>query len=432
MYAKPIYVIDGARTPFLKAKNRPGAFSAADLATQAGKTLLARQKFAPQDLDEVILGCAAPSVDEVNIGRVAALRMGCGEKVPGWTVMRNCASGMQALDSGINGILAGRSNLVLAGGVDALSRAPLLYNDKMVNWFSDLASSRSSSQKISTFAKLPFRALLDPVIGIMKGLTDPMVGLLMGQTAENLAHRFGITRRQMDEFSVRSHQRVTRAQKEGALAAGGGEVEALYDAKGKTYTLDDGVRADSSLENLAKLKPFFDRKYGNVTPGNSSQITDGGAWLLLASEDAVKKHNLSPLGRILDSQWAGLDPAQMGLGPVHAATPILQRHGLKLDSVDYWEINEAFAAQVLGCLAAWKDEKYCKEQLGLNAAMGELDQEKLNVDGGAVALGHPVGASGARIVLHLLRQLKRKNAKKGIASICIGGGLGGAMLVEAL
>ena len=432
MYAKPVYVVDGARTPFLKAKNRPGVFSAADLATQAGKTLLARQKFAPQDLDEVILGCAAPSVDEVNIGRVAALRMGCGNKVPGWTVMRNCASGMQAIDSGINNILAGRSNLVLAGGVDALSRAPLLYNDKMVNWFSDLASSRSTGEKISTFAKTPLKELLSPVIGIMKGLTDPMVGLLMGQTAENLAHRFGITRAQMDAFSVRSHQRVMRAQKEGQLAAGGGEVEALYDTKGNAFTLDDGVRADSSMENLAKLKPFFDRKYGNVTPGNSSQITDGGAWLILASEESLKKYDLTPIGRILDSQWAGLDPAQMGLGPVHAATPILQRHGLKLDGVDYWEINEAFAAQVLGCLAAWKDEKYCKEQLGLGGALGAMDEEKLNVDGGAVALGHPVGASGARIVLHLLRQLKRKKAKTGIASICIGGGLGGAMLVEAL
>jgi acetyl-CoA C-acetyltransferase len=191
------------------------------------------------------------------------------------------------------------------------------------------------------------------------------------------------------------------------------------------------VRGDASVENLARLKPFFDRKYGNVTPGNSSQITDGAAWLILASEDAVKKHDLTPVGRILDSQWAGLDPAQMGLGPVHAATPILQRHNLRLDGVDYWEINEAFAAQVLGCLAAWRDAKYCKEQLGLDSSLGELDQERLNVDGGAVALGHPVGASGARIVLHLIRQLKRKNAKKGMASICIGGGLGGAMLVEA-
>jgi len=429
---KPVYIVDGARTPFLKSKNRPGPFAAADLATQAGRALLARQRFAPEELDEVILGCAAPSVDEVNIGRVAALRMGCGQKVPGWTVMRNCASGMQSVDSGSNNILAGRSSLVLAGGVDALSRAPLLYGDKMVLWFSDLASSKTASQRLAAFAHLPVKSLLAPVIGIMKGLTDPMVGLLMGQTAENVAHRFGISREQMDAFSVKSHLKVSRAQDAGHLAAGGGEVEALYDARGNTYTLDDGVRRDASIEGLKKLKPFFDRKYGNVTPGNSSQITDGAAWLLLASEEALKKFDLQPIGRIVDTQWAGLDPAQMGLGPVHAATPILKRHGLGLNDLDYWEINEAFAAQVLGCLAAWKDEKYCREELQLDNALGELDTDRLNVDGGAIALGHPVGASGTRIVLHLLRTLKRQNAKRGIACICIGGGLGGAMLVEAL
>jgi acetyl-CoA C-acetyltransferase len=208
MTAKTIYVIDGARTPFLKAKNRPGPFSAGDLATQAGRTLLMRQPFSPQDLDEVILGCAAPSVDEVNIGRVVALRMGCGQKVPGWTVMRNCASGMQALDSAIANILTGRSNLVLAGGVDALSRAPLLYSDRMVLWFAGMMGAKTPLQRAAQFARLPLGALLSPVIGIMKGLTDPMVGLLMGQTAENLAYRFGITRTEMDAFSVRSHQRV--------------------------------------------------------------------------------------------------------------------------------------------------------------------------------------------------------------------------------
>jgi acetyl-CoA C-acetyltransferase len=430
--SKPVYVVDGARTPFLKSKNRPGPFAASDLATQAGRALLARQRFSPDELDEVILGCAAPSVDEVNIGRVAALRMGCGQKVPGWTVMRNCASGMQALDSAISNILVGRSNLVLAGGVDALSRAPLLYGDKMVLWFSDMAAARTAGQKISLFGRLPVKAMLAPVIGIMKGLTDPMVGLLMGQTAENVAHRFGITREQMDAYSVRSHERVIKAQDQGTLAPGGGELEALYDAKGNVFTLDDGVRRDASVQNLAKLKPFFDRKYGNVTPGNSSQITDGAAWTILASEEAVKKHDLQPIGRIVDSEWAGLDPATMGLGPVHAATPILKRNGLGLNDVDYWEINEAFAAQVLGCLAAWKDEKYCREELGLEKPLGELNQDKLNVDGGAIALGHPVGASGARIVLHLLKVLKRNNAKRGMASICIGGGLGGAMLVETV
>jgi acetyl-CoA C-acetyltransferase len=432
MLAKPIYVVDGARSPFLKSKNRPGPFAAADLAMQAGRALLARQGFAPDELDEVILGCAAPSVDEVNIGRVAALRMGCGQKVPGWTVMRNCASGMQAIDSGINNIIAGRSSLVLAGGVDALSRAPLLYGDKMVLWFSSMAATRTTGQRLAQFAKLPLASLLSPVIGIMKGLTDPMVGLLMGQTAENVAHRFGITREQMDAFAVHSHERVIKAQDAGILAPGGGEVEALYDAKGNTYTLDDGVRRDASLQNLAKLKPFFDRKYGNVTPGNSSQITDGAAWLILASEEVVRKNDLKPLGRIVDSHWAGLDPATMGLGPVHAATPILKRNNMALSDIDYWEINEAFAAQVLGCLAAWKDEKYCRDELGLDRPLGEVNPEKLNVDGGAIALGHPVGASGARIVLHLLKTLKRNNAKRGMASICIGGGLGGAMLLETL
>ncbi len=428
MNKQAVYIVDGARTPFLKARNAPGPFSAGDLATAAGGALLVRQPFAADEFDEVILGCASPSPDEVNIGRVAALRMGCGHKVPGWTVMRNCASGMQALDSAIANIQNGRSQLVLAGGVDALSHAPLLYSKTMVLWFAKMAQARSPGQKAALFAKLSPTALLSPVIGIMKGLTDPVVNLLMGQTAENLAFRFGITREQMDEFSVRSHQRVAAGQDAGHY----GEVVPLVDRDGKVYAADDGVRRDSSMAALAKLKPFFDRKYGNVTPGNSSQITDGGVWLILASEEAVKRHGLQPLGRIVDSQWAALDPAQMGLGPVHAATPILQRHKLGLNDLDAWEINEAFAAQVLACLAAWEDAAYCRDELGLDAPLGAIDPDKLNVDGGAVALGHPVGASGARIVLHVLQVLRRSGGKRGIATICIGGGQGGAMLVETV
>jgi acetyl-CoA C-acetyltransferase len=427
MTAKAIYVVDGARTPFLKARNRPGPFSASDLATQAGKQLLACQPFAPDELDEVILGCAAPSVDEVNIGRVVALRMGCGEKVPGWTVMRNCASGMQALDSAVANMLSGRSELVLAGGVDALSRVPLLFSDAMVLWLSGFYAAKNIGQKAAALAK--FRpGYLAPVIGIMKGLTDPNVGLLMGQTAENLAYRFDISRTQQDEYAVRSHQRVARAQDEGWLD----EVVPVFDDKGVLYAADDGLRRDSSVENLAKLKPFFDRKYGTVTAGNSSQVTDGAVWLILATEEGLKRHGLEPVGRLVDSQWAALDPAQMGLGPVHAATPLMRRHGLALNDLDAWEINEAFAAQVLACIEAWKSDEYCRTQLGLEAAAGELKMEKLNMDGGAIALGHPVGASGARIVLHLLHVLKRSNGKRGIASICIGGGQGGAMLVETV
>jgi acetyl-CoA C-acetyltransferase len=371
----------------------------------------------------------------VNIGRVAALRMGCGQKVPGWTVMRNCASGMQALDSAIANMEARRSHLVLAGGVDALSRAPLLFSEAMTHWFANFYAAKTPVAKAAHATKLPLQHIA-PVIGIMKGLTDPNVGLIMGQTAENLAYRFGLTREQMDEFSVRSHKRVAQAQEKGwFLGTEDGldaEIVPLFDDSGRVFKDDDGVRKDSSMENLAKLKPFFDKKYGNVTAGNSSQVTDGGAWLLLADETAVKRHDLEPIGRIVDSQWAALDPSQMGLGPVHASTPILQRHKLGLNDLDAWEINEAFAAQVLACAAAWNSDDYCRTELGLDGALGELDMDKLNVDGGAIALGHPVGASGARIVLHLLHVLKRTGGKRGIASICIGGGQGGAMLVEAL
>ena len=423
---EPIYIIDGARTPFLKARNRPGPFAASDLATAAGRALLIRQSFAPTELDEVILGCAAPSPDEVNIGRVVALRMGCGMKVPGWTVMRNCASGMQALDSAINNIRAGRSNLVLAGGVDALSRAPLLFSDAMVLWLSNWYAAKTFGQRAALAAKFKL-GYLAPVISLMKGLTDPVVGLLMGQTAENVAFRFGITRREIDEYSARSHARVLAAQKAGHYA---GEVVPLYDKNGKLYAQDDGVREDSTVENLAKLRPFFDRKYGNVTAGNSSQVTDGAAWLVIASERAVEKHKLVPMGRIVDSEWAGLDPAEMGLGPVHAATQILTRNNLGLNDLDVWEINEAFAAQVLGCERAWQSEDYCTKELGLPSALGTIDEAKLNVDGGAIALGHPVGASGARIVLHVLNVLKRTGGRRVMAAICIGGGLGGAMLIE--
>ncbi len=423
---KTIYVVDGARTPFLKAQKGPGPFAASDLAIQAGRALLLRQPFLPSDLDEVILGCAAASPDETNIGRMVALRLSCGDKVPGWTVMRNCASGMQALDSAIANIQLGRSELVLAGGVDALSRAPLLYNETMVRWFAGMMSLRTVNQKFRHFLKLRPTALLNPVIGLMKGLTDPVVGLLMGQTAENLAWKFGINRQQMDEFAVRSHQRALAGREAGYFE----DIVPVVDAQGKVYAEDDGVRADASLAGMAKLKPFFDKKYGNITAANSSQITDGAAWLILASEEAVKKWQLKPLGKIVDSEWAGLDPALMGLGPVHASTPILQRHGLALNDIDAWELNEAFAVQVLGCQAAWQSDGYCREQLGLPAALGTLDDEKLNVDGGAVAIGHPVGASGARIVLHLLHVLRRKQLKRGVATICIGGGLGGAMLVE--
>lgn len=426
----PVYLVDGARTPFLKARGGPGPFSASDLATQAGRALLLRQPFAPSDCDEVILGCAAPAPDEVNIGRVVALRMGCGHAVTGWTVMRNCASGLQAIDSAMSQIRLGRSHLVLAGGVDALSRTPLLYSDVMVRWFAEMATKKTVPAKLQHFLRLQPGQLLSPVIALLRGLTDPVVGLSMGQTAENLAYRFGINRAEMDAFSVRSHQRAQAGLKSQAFD----EIVPILDEKGKIYAVDDGVREDSSLEGLAKLRPVFDKPYGNITAGNSSQVTDGAAWCLLASEQAVQRYGLKPMAQLIDLQWAGLDPAEMGLGPVHAALPLMHRHGLQHRDIDLWEINEAFAAQVMACIRAMADAEYLRTALpqleGLAAST--LNESRLNIHGGAIAIGHPVGASGTRITLHLARALAREQQRRGLAAICIGGGQGGAILMEAL
>lgn len=421
---RDVYVVDGSRTPFLKAKG-VGIFTGSDLAVAAGSALLNRQSFAPSDLDEVIIGSAMPGPDEANIARVVALRLGCGDSVPAFTVMRNCASGMQAIDNAALQIASGRSNLVLAGGTDAMSHAPLLFNKKMAAWMAQWFAAKSMGQRLGLMAQ--FRpSYLAPVIALLRGLTDPIVGLNMGQTAEKIAYRFNLTREQIDEFSCQSHLKAAAAYAEQRMS----EVVPMIDYKGGVYLQDDGIRPDSSMDKLAKLKPIFDKKYGMVTAGNSSQVTDGACLLLLASAEAVKTYNLPVIGRIVDSQWSALDPSQMGLGPVHAVTPILQRQQLKTADIDCWEINEAFAAQVLGCIAAWNDDTYCQEQLGLKEALGAPSLDKLNRDGGAIAVGHPIGASGARIVLHVLKSLERNNETRGMASICIGGGQGGAMYLE--
>ena len=422
---KPVYVVDGNRTPFLRAKG-VGRFGAGDLAVAAGSPLLLRQPFAPSALDEVILGCAMPSPDEANVARVVALRLGCGNGVPAFTVMRNCASGLQALDSAVRNIASGKSQLVLAGGMDAMSRAPLLLNDQMAHWLAGWFAAKSFTQRASLLLKLR-PAFFAPVIALLRGLTDPVVGLNMGQTAEELAYQFHITREAMDEFANDSHLKLARAYAEGRMQ----EVTPIIDSTGRVYSADDGLRADSTVEKLARLKPFFDKKYGMVTAGNSSQITDGAALLLLASADAVQQYDLPVLGRIVDSHWAALNPALMGLGPVHAATPLMIKHALKPDDFVHWEINEAFAAQVLACLAAWESDSYCQTHFGLSKALGAPARALLNPEGGAIAIGHPIGASGARIVLHSLANLsKHPEGARAMATICIGGGQGGAMIIE--
>ena len=426
MAKKVVYLVDGNRTPILKAKGPRNAFTASDLAVEAGRPLISRHGLDSNAFDEVILGCAMPSEKEANIARVASLRLGLSELTPAWTVHRNCASGMQAVDSAVNRIQNGDADLILAGGTEAMSHAPLMFNNGYVNFLLGLMKAKSVPQKLAALSMFRFK-FLKPIFALEHGLTDPVCKLNMGQTAEKVAERFAISRQEMDEFAVASHMAAVQALEEGCFKD---EMTSIIDKKGHLYEHDLGVRADSNVEKLSTLKAVFDKPHGKVTAANSSQISDGACWLMLASSAAVKKHGLKPIAKITEVAWAGLDPSEMGLGPVHASAKLLANQNMQPADVDYWEINEAFAAQVLGCLRAFASEDYGKEKLGLDSALGALDESKVNIHGGAVACGHPVGMSGARIILHLAHTLKQKQAKRGIATLCIGGGQGGATMIE--
>lgn len=395
---------------------------------QCGKPLLLRQPFAPETFDQVILGCVNVISEEMNPARIAALRLGMGEQMRAFTVQINCGSGMQSIDTAYRYIQNGNADLILAGGTESLSHSPLVFRKEAVEWFADLNAAKGPLAKAR--AATGFKpGHFSPEIGLQKGLTDPIVELNMGQTAEILAHLFSISREEADRYAVESHVRLSRAQEKGWLAD---EIAPAFGGDGALYDHDDGVRADTSLDRLAGLKPAFERPWGKVTPGNSSQITDGASWVVLASEDAVKTHKLEPLATIIDSEWSALDPRIMGLGPVLCSTALMKRHDMTLDDVETWELNEAFAAQVLACLAAWESKEFCRDVLGLEGPAGKLDRSRLNVDGGAIALGHPVGASGNRIALHLVNAMRRLGTRRGIATECIGGGQGGAMLIETV
>ncbi len=423
---RPVYVVDGRRTPILKARGRPGPFAASDLAVACARDLMLRYPSSRTAIDESVWGCVMPSADEANIARIISLRLELDPSVPAQTVQRNCASGLQALDTAAQQIRQGHAELVLAGGTEAMSRAPILMRPEYVAWLSDLSRVRWPWSWLNVARRLR-PSMLRPVFGLKCGLRDPVVGLNMGETAEEVGHLFQISRHEMDLFALESHELATRAQESGIFED---ELVPLYDHEGRTYERDDGVRPDTSMEQLSALKPVFDRGVGKVTAGNSAQISDGAAALLLASEDAVERYQLPTLGILHCVQWVGLEPQLMGLGPVHAMRALLDRIDMQVEDIDCFEINEAFAAQVLGCLKAWNSEWYQYEWMGRDSCPGPIDKDRLNPHGGSIAMGHPVGMSGARIVLHLLKQLRRMKGRFGIASLCIGGGQGGAALVE--
>lgn len=424
---RDVVVVDGVRTPYCKANTDLKNVSAVDLGRIASVELFARTGFDPQHLDEVVFGNIATPTDAANISRVIALKAGIPLPVPAFTVGRNCGSGAESLAEAFLRIRSGLHHAVLAGGVESMSGIPFLFSQGAHRKFLALFGARRTAQRLAALARFrpkDFR----PVIALEQGLTDPVCGLNMGETAEVLAKEFHLSREEQDAYALKSHQRAAAARSRLAEEIVPVPVPPEYD---RLALQDNGIRENQSLEALAKLKPVFDRKFGTVTAGNSSQITDGGAAALVLSGEAALGLGLKPLGRILSFAFAGTDPRRMGLGPAVATPVALKRAGVAWRDIGLVELNEAFAAQVLACAKAWNSARWATAN-DLEGPIGELDFDRTNVNGGAIALGHPVGSSGTRLVVTLLKEMRRRNVGLGLATMCIGGGQGGAVVVEAL
>jgi acetyl-CoA acetyltransferase family protein len=422
-----VAIVAGARTPFVRMGGSLRDVHVSELARVALQETLYRAHWPSERLDEVLIGNVVMPADATNVARVSALWAGVPWRVPAMTVQRNCASGMEAIADAAERIRSGRGRAILAGGAESMSTVPLLLPVESMEPMSRLRKARTVWRKTAAIATLRPRHF-KPVAALECGLTDPTSGLIMGKTAEILAQEFGVSRREQDEFALRSHQRAGEAEKAGRF---NDEIVPVYTGERfEPITSDVGPRANQSLDALAKLKPIFDRRDGSVTVGNSCQVTDGAAVVLAVDAELAKAEGFEPLGYVAAYAYAGLDPARMGLGPVYAIDQLLRKTGLNLSDVPIFEINEAFAAQVLACQKAMASSTFAREHLNRGEALGEIDEGRLNVNGGAIALGHPVGATGARLVLTLLMEMKRRDVDLGIAALCVGGGQGAAILLE--
>lgn len=440
---RDVVLVEGVRTPFAKSGTKLKKVHPAELGKVALKQLIAQTNLDVNSVDEVIIGNTGNPADAVNISRVVALNAGIPLKTSAYTVHRNCASAMESISNGYEKIKSGTMDVVLAGGTENMSQMPTLLPRKFQDIYTNLFAAKGPKQALPLLWQLfkadmkQIKALLQgnmrddyfPQISVMLGLTDPFVGINMGQTAEILAKEWGLTREMQDKFALRSHQLASKAIKEGRMKEESTPVYLAPDFK-EVVSEDIGPRDNQTLEALAKLKPFFDKATGSITAGNSCPITDGAAMVLLMSREKAESLGYKPLARIRSYGFAGLEPERMGLGPAYSSPLALKRAGLSMKDIGLVELNEAFAAQVMACQKAMDSDKFAQEKLGLSEKVGEIRDEILNVNGGAIALGHPVGATGTRIVLTLAKEMKRRNVQFGLSTLCIGGGQGGSMILE--
>lgn len=423
---KKIAIVDGLRTPFIKAWTLFNDIPAQKLGALAVTELLQQTEIDPNKIDEVIMGCVGQPIEAANVARVISLYSGIPKEKKAYTVHRNCASGFEAVTSAAEKIQCGQDEIVIAGGAESMSNAPFTFSKETANLLLQLQKARSLGQKLSVISKIRPKHF-KPIAALQLALTDPVCGLNMGQTAEVIAKKFSISRQRQDEFALLSHQRVEASREK--LRE---EIMTVYvPPKYEKFVQDDnGVREGQTMEALAKLKPVFDRYSGTVTAGNASQITDGACALLMMSEEQAKAEGYEILGTIRAYDYIGLEPSEMGMGPAFVIEKILRNTGMSLSDIDLFEINEAFAVQVLASIEALNNEAFAKENFAGGKAVGEIKLDQLNVNGGGIALGHPVGVSGARLILTMLKELKRRSLKRGLVSLCIGGGQGGAVMVE--
>lgn len=423
-----LVIVDGVRTPFTRMGSSLARVGADELGQIAMKAVLGRTGIDPGIIDEVIFGCVGQPVDAMNIARVSALRAGIPDRIPAVSVHRNCASGMESMTQAYEKMCAGVGEVFLVGGTESMSGYPLIYNEKAKAKFMKMGRAKSAGDRVATLLSFRFSDLMNPVIGLKEGLTDSACGLNMGETAELVGREAGLTREDMDRFAMHSHHKAIAARERLAEEIVPVYVPPKFE---KVVEQDDGPRENQSMEALAKLKTVFERKTGAVTAGNASQVTDGAVALIVMTETRAAQEGLEPLGILTGYAYAGCDPRRMGLGPVYAMARAEEKGLPHHSEAEIVELNEAFAAQVLACQKHLDDPDFNRDQLGRSAPIGAIPEDKLNVNGGAIALGHPVGASGARLVLTALKELKRRGGRRALATLCVGGGQGAAIWLEA-
>jgi acetyl-CoA acyltransferase len=421
-----IAIIDGCRTPFAKSGTELQNMDVVDLASAAASELIVRTGIDPNLIDLSVFGVVIPALHAPNLGREVVLRNSLPMKIPGVTVNLACASSTRAITFGAGSILSGESDVVLAGGAESLTNVPILFSRKAARVFMELSRAKSLPQRMGALGKLR-PADLAPVA---PAIAEYTTGMTMGESAEKMAKENDISRRAQDEIALMSHQRAAAATEDGRLTA---QIVPVFPPPNYDHAVprDNGIRSDTSMEALTKLKPVFDRRYGTLTAGNSSPLTDGGSAVLLMSEERAKSLGFTPLGYIRSYAFTALNPGdQLLQGPAYAAPAALDAAGVELSDIGLIEMHEAFAAQILSNMKAFASKKFAEQELGRSRPVGVVDFDRFNVTGGSIAIGHPFGATGARVVTQLLYELRRRDLGLGLVTVCAAGGVGFAMVLE--